>query len=138
MLSSSVLQAISVMADEKLLLSMIHGMWQSACISVLLHLGVPEILCSCGKESLSVDEIATIAGCSSSEQLYQVMRVMSQWGVGRELDNKMFAANRAMELLRRDKGTSVGHMAEFRLADEKWLSCTMLPSAVKTGEAAFR
>ena len=122
---SAIIIQNTVMAEEKLVFSMLHGMWHSSCISVLLHLGVPEILCTSDKDSLSVDEIATKTGCSSSEQLYQVLRVLSQRGVGLEVDNKKFTANRAMQLLRRDQGTSLGHMAEIRLADEKWMACTL-------------
>ena len=51
---------------------------------------------------------------------------------------KFFRANKAMELLRKDKGPSFVHMVAYYGSDEVW-SCSVLvfPDAVKNGDTAF-
>ena len=51
---------------------------------------------------------------------------------------KVFRANKAMELLRKDKGPSFGHMVAYYGSDEV-CSCSVLvfPDAVKNGDTAF-
>ena len=63
---------------------------------------------------------------------------MTQWGIGEELSEKDFKANRAMELLRRDKGPSLGHMVGYYASDEVWAAMLAFPEAVKdSGDTAF-
>ena len=114
-------------------------MWESRCLSTIVVLGIPVIVCSDSgdRPAMSVDEIAKKAGCSDSHQLDKIMRVMAQWGVGKEVEEKKFAANRALEMLRRDRGASMGHWVAYRVSDEHWLSTLNLPQAVKTGQPAF-
>ena len=51
---------------------------------------------------------------------------------------KVFWANKAMELLRKDKGPSFVHMVAYSGSDEVW-SCSVLvfPDAVKNGDTEF-
>ena len=54
------------------------------------------------------------------------------------MSDKRFQANRAMELLRRDKGPSLGHMVSYYGSDEVWTSMLGLPEAIKHGgDTAF-
>ena len=55
-----------------------------------------------------------------------------QWGIGEELREKRFQANRAMELLRRDKGLSLGHVVGNYGRDEVWTTMLGLPEAILT------
>ena len=124
-------------SEERLISSMFSGIWKSRCLSVLVSLGVPELLCnSCSP--VSIQEIAERTGCRTEEKIYKVMRTMAQWGIGKELSDKRFQANRAMELLRRDKGPSLGHMVSYYGSDEVWISMLGLPEAIKHGgDTAF-
>ena len=45
---------------------------------------------------------------------------MAQWGFGEELSEKSFQANRAMELLKRNTGPSLGHMVSYYGSDMKF------------------
>ena len=48
------------------------------------------------------------------------MRTMAQWGIGEEISGeRSFKANKAMELLRRDKGPSLGHMVAYYMVAMK-------------------
>ena len=124
-------------SEEKLISSMFCGVWKSRCLSVLVSLGVPELLCnSCS--SVSIQEIAERTGCRTDEKIYKLLRTMAQWGIGEELIEKRFQANRAMELLRRDKGPSLGHMVSYYGSDEVWTAMFGLPEAIKHGgDTAF-
>ena len=52
--------------------------------------------------------------------------------------HKVFRANKAMELLRSDKGPSLGHMVAYSGSDEVWSrSVLVFPDAVKNGDTAF-
>ena len=136
------LQAIVEMAEksfseEKLISSMFCGVWKSRCLSVVMSLGVPELLCN-SSSPVSIQEIAERTGCRTEEKIYKVMRTMAQWGIGEELSEKCFKANRAMELLRRDKGSSLGHMVSYYGSDEIWTAMLALPEAIKHGgDTAF-
>lgn len=124
-------------SEEKLISSMFSGVWKSRCLSVLVSLGVPELLCnSCSP--VSIQEVAERTGCHTHENIYKLLRTMAQWGVGEELIGKSFKANRAMELLRRDKGPSLGHMVSYYGSDEVWTAMLGLPEAIKHGgDTAF-
>ena len=61
-----------------------------------------------------------------------VKPAMAQWGIGEELREKIFQANRAMELLRRDKGLSLGHMVDNYGSAEVWTTMLGLPEAILT------
>lgn len=123
--------------EEKVIASMFSGIWKSRCLSVLVSLGIPELLCE-SSESVSIQEIAKRTGCRTSEQIYKIMRTMAQWGIGEEVSGeKCFKANKAMELLRRDKGPSLGHMVAYYGSDEVWSSMLVFPEAVKNGDTAF-
>ena len=124
-------------SEEKLISSMFCGVWKSRCLSVLVSLGVPELLCN-SSSPVSIQEIAERTGCRTDEKIYKVMRTMAQWGIGEELSEKSFKANRAMELLRRDKGPSLGHMVSYYGSDEIWTAMLALPEAIKHGgDTAF-
>lgn len=123
-------------AEEKLISSMFSGIWKSRCLSVVVSLGVPELLCN-SVTPVSVQEIAERTGCHTDEKIYKVLSTMAQWGIGEELSEKHFRANRAMELLRRDKGPSLGHMVEYYGSDEVWAAMLAFPEAVKYGDTAF-
>ena len=116
---------------------MFCGVWKSRCLNVLVSLGVPELLCnSCSP--VSIQEIAERTGCLTDEKNYKVMRTMAQRGIGKELSEKCFQANRAMGFLRRDKGPSLGHMVSYYGSDEVWTSMLVLPEAIKDcGDTAF-
>ena len=117
--------------EEKVIASMFSGIWKSRCLSVLVSLGIPELLCE-SSESVSIKEIAKRTGCRTGEQIYKIMRTMAQWGVGEEISGeRSFKANKAMELLRRDKGPSLGHMAAYYGSDEVWSSMLVFPRADK-------
>ena len=122
--------------EERLISSMFCGMWKSRCLSTVVCLGVPELLCN-ASASLDIEEIARKTGCRTVEKIYKLMRVMAQWGIGQEVSNKRFKANRAMELLRRDNGPSLGHMVAYYLSEEIWSAMFELPQAVKRSETAF-
>ncbi|KAK3731532.1 hypothetical protein QZH41_002015 [Actinostola sp. cb2023] len=128
---------IDTLADQSLLLSMIHGMWQTRCLSVLVGLKIPELLCNTKEHSLDIEEVASKTGCTSTNQIYQIMRVLAQWGIGVELENKHFAKNHAMELLRRDEGPSMGHVVGFFCSEEMWKATVSFPEAVKQNCPAF-
>ena len=102
-----------------------------------MSLGVPELLCN-SVTPVSIQEIAERTGCHTDEKIYKVLRTMAQWGIGEELIEKHFKANRAMELLRRDKGPSLGHMVGYYASDEVWAAMLAFPKAVKDGgDTAF-
>ena len=123
--------------EEKLISSMFSGIWKSRCLSVLVSLGVPELLCN-SVTPVSIQEIAQRTACHTDEKIYKVLRTMAQWGIGEELSEKHFKANRAMELLRRDKGPSLGHMVGYYASDEVWAAMLAFPQAVKDdGDTAF-
>ena len=123
--------------EEKVIASMFSGIWKSRCLSVLVSLGIPELLCE-SSESVSIQEIAKRTGCRTDEQIYKIMRTMAQWGIGEEISGKRsFKANKAMELLRSDKGPSLGHMVAYYGSDEVWSSMLVFPDAVKNGVTAF-
>ena len=44
----------------------------------------------------------------------------------------------AMELLRRDKGPSLGHMVAYYGSEEVWSSMLVFPEGVKNGDTAFK
>ena len=129
--------AESAFSEERLISSMFCGVWKSRCLSVLVSLAVPELLCnSCSP--VSIREIAERTGCCTDEKIYKLLRTMAQWGIGEELSEKSFQANRAMELLRRDKGPSLGHMVSYYGSDEVWTAMLGLPEAIKHGgDTAF-
>ncbi|RMX44590.1 hypothetical protein pdam_00002715 [Pocillopora damicornis] len=63
---------------------------------------------------------------------------MAQWGIGMKLSEKRFKANRAMELLRRDNGPSLGHKVGYYRSVEVWAAMLAFPEAVKDGgDTAF-
>ena len=123
--------------EENIICSMYHGVWQSRCLSLLVSLGVPEILCNSVSTSMSIDEIAEKTGCTASGQLYRVLSALAQWGIGVEKEDKHFAANRAIELLRRDQGQSMGHLVCYYGSDEIWAAMMEFPEAVKSGQPAY-
>ena len=121
-------------AEEKIISSMFCGMWKSRCLSVLVSLAIPELLCE-SKEPVSIQEIADRTGCHTDEQIYKVMRTLAQWGIGEELSGeRRFKANRAMKLLRRDKGPSLGHMVGYYGSDEVWTAMLAFPEEIKNGD----
>ncbi|KAK3701528.1 hypothetical protein QZH41_007905 [Actinostola sp. cb2023] len=107
------------------------------CLSAIVGLKIPELLCTSEEFSLSIEDIATKSGCTSSKQLYPMMRVLAQWGIGKELENKRFAKTQAMELLRRDKGPSLGHMLEYFGSDEFIMATRQMATSIRHGEPAF-
>jgi len=129
--------ARSVLEDRETIMSMIHGMWRTRCLNVLVGFKIPELLCNTSKKSLSIEEIASQTGCASTNQIYHVLRGMAQWGIGVELEDKHFAKNQAMELLRKDNGPSMGHVVEFCTNDEMWKAAVSFPEAVKQDRPAF-
>lgn len=89
------------------------------------------------KKSLSIEEIASQAGCQTSDKIYAVMKVLTQWGIGEEREDKHFVTNEVMELLRRDNGPSVGHLFEYHCGDEHYSSLRCLGASIKTSDSAF-
>lgn len=57
--------------------------------------------------------------------------------LGKELENKHFVSNPGMELLRRDKGPSLGHMVSYYSSEEHFSALRHLPESVRKGEPAF-
>ena len=57
--------------EEKLISSMFSGIWKSRCLSVLVSLGVPELLCN-SVTPVSIQEIAERTGCHTDEKVYKV------------------------------------------------------------------
>jgi SAM-dependent methyltransferase len=127
----------AISQEENVILSMLHGMWQNRCLSVLVGFKIPEILCNTDEPSVSIEDIAAKTGCSSSERIYPIMRLLAQWGIGKELENKRFAKNKAMELLRRDNGPSLGDMIAHYCSDEYFTALRSFPEAVRTNRSAF-
>ena len=76
----------------KLISSMLSGIWKSRCLSVLVSLGVPELLCN-SVTPVSIQEIAQQTACHTDEKIYKVLRTMPQRGIGEELSEKHFKAN---------------------------------------------
>ena len=111
---------------------MFCGIWKSRCLSVLVSLGVPELLCD-SSSPVSIQEVAEQTGCHTDEKIYKVMRTMAQWGIGEELSERRFKANRAMELLRRDKGPIFGHMVGYYESDEVLTAMLAFPEVMKHG-----
>ena len=123
--------------EENITSSMFCGMWKSRCLSVVVSFAIPELLCE-SKKPVSIREIAERTGCHTDKQIYRVMRTMAQWGIGEEIScEKRFKANRAMELLRRDKGPSLGHMVGYYGSDELLTAMLAFPEAIKNGDRAF-
>ena len=123
--------------EEKIISSMFDGIYKSRCLSVLVSLAIPELLCD-SFEPVSIQDIASRTGCRTDEQIYKLMRTMAQWGIGEELTGeRRFKANRAMELLRRDKGPSLGHMVGYYGSDEVWTAMLAFPETIKNGDSAF-
>ena len=116
---------------------MFSGIWKSRCLSVLVLLGVPELLCN-SVTPVSIQKIAQRTACHTDEKIYKVLRTMTQWGIGKKLSEKHFKANRAMELLRRDNGPSLGHKVGYYGSVEVWAAMLAFPEAVKDGgDTAF-
>ncbi|XP_028512910.1 uncharacterized protein LOC110232448 [Exaiptasia diaphana] len=130
-------QKMAVSSQEAYVLSIMHSLWKNRSIAVILGLKIPELLCNSEKPSMSIEEIATKSGCQSSTQLYALMRLLARWGIGRELENKHFTKNESMEVLRRDKGPSVGHAFEYYCSEEHYSALRSLGSCVKQGKPAF-
>jgi len=104
--------------EETPISSMFCGMWKSRFLSVLVSLGVPGLLCnSCGP--VSIQDIAERTGCRTDDKICKLMRTMAQWGTGEELSERSFQANKAMELLRRYKGPSLGYIVSYYGSDEE-------------------
>ncbi|KAK3735656.1 hypothetical protein QZH41_002556 [Actinostola sp. cb2023] len=112
-------------------------MWQNRCLSLAVGLKIPELLCTSEESSLSIEDIAIKSGCKSSKQLYPIMKVLAQWEIGKELENKHFAKNQAMELLRRDKGPSLGHLVEYFCSEEHFSAMRYMAECVRNGQQAF-
>ena len=123
--------------EHHTILSMIYGLWKSRCICLIVEFKIPEILCTTEKESVCIDEIARMTGCQSSAYLYPIMRVLAQYGIGIELENKHFKKNQAMELLRRDKGANLGHMAAYFTSDEHYTAFRSLGKSVRECQPCF-
>lgn len=66
-----------------------------------------------------------------------MMRLLALWGIGKGLENKHFAKNKALELLRRDQGPSFGHIFEYANGDECYTAMRSLAACVKHGKPAF-
>lgn len=126
-------QAIS--PGQNVILSMLHGIWQNRCLSLIVDFKIPDLLCD--KQPLSIEEIATKTSCKSSKQLYPIMRVLAQWGIGKELPKKYFTSNEAMDLLRLDKGPSLGHLVSNYASEEHLMAMRSLPKCVREGTPAF-
>ena len=86
---------------------------------------------------MSIEEIAAKSGCQTSTQLYAVMRLLARWGIGKEIENKHFKKNESMELLRRDKGPSLGHYFIYQSGDEHFSALRSLGACVKHGKPSF-
>ncbi|KAK3715492.1 hypothetical protein QZH41_002226, partial [Actinostola sp. cb2023] len=127
----------AISSEQSVILSMIHGMWQNRCLSVIVGLKIPELLCNSEESSLSIEDMAMKSGCTSSKQLYPMMRVLAQWGIGKELENKRFAKNQAMELLRRDKEPSLGHFVAYICSEEHFTAMRSLAKCVRQNKPAF-
>ena len=56
---------------KELISSMLSGIWKSRCLSVLVSLGVPELLCN-SVGPVSIQEIAERTGCHTGEKVYKV------------------------------------------------------------------
>ena len=54
---------------KELVSSMLSGIWKSHCLSVLVLLGVPELLCN-SVISVSIQEIAKRTGCHTDEKAF--------------------------------------------------------------------
>lgn len=72
----------AISPEQNVILSMLYGAWQNRCLSLVVEFKIPELLCKSDKPSISIDEIATDTGCKTSTQLYPIMRVLAQWGIG--------------------------------------------------------
>ena len=57
---------------------MFSGIWKSRCLSVLVLLGVPELLCN-SVTLVSIQKIAQRTACHTDEKIYKVLRTMAQW-----------------------------------------------------------
>ncbi|KAK3733239.1 hypothetical protein QZH41_002011 [Actinostola sp. cb2023] len=130
-------KATAISSEQSIILSMLHGMWQNRCLSLVVGLKIPDLLCNSQESSLSIEDIAIKSGCTSSKQLYPIMKLLAQWGIGKELENKHFAKNQAMELLRRDKGPSLGHLVEYLCSEEHFSAMRSMAECVRNGQQAF-
>ncbi|KXJ10491.1 Aclacinomycin 10-hydroxylase RdmB [Exaiptasia diaphana] len=130
-------QELAVSSQEGNLLTIMHSVWKNRCIGIIVGLKIPELLCNSEKPSTSIEEIAAKSGCKTSTQLYAVMRLLARWKIGKEVENKHFAKNESMELLRRDKGPSIGHLFEYHSSEEHVSALRSLGSCVKQGKPAF-
>lgn len=128
---------MEVSPEEANLLSIMHSAWKQRCICVAIDLKIPELLCNSSKPSMNIDDIAAKSHCESSEQLLAVMRLLAKCGIGKELEKRHFAKNKALELLRRDHGPSVGHLFGYHASDEHFSALSSLGACVKGGEPAF-
>ncbi|XP_031571994.1 uncharacterized protein LOC116306099 [Actinia tenebrosa] len=123
--------------EENFILSTFHGVWLNRCLSLVVGFKIPDLLCNTDKPSVSIEDIAAKTGCSSSEKIYLIMRLLAQWGIGKELENRHFAKNRAMELLRMDQGPSFGHFLSSYSSEEYLMGLLSLPEAVRSNQSAF-
>lgn len=130
-------EGFAVSSEEASILSIMHSVWKHRCIGIMLGLKIPDLICNSSEPSVSIEEIASRTGCETSLQLYPVMRLLAQSGIGVELENKHFTKNKSLELLRQDKGPSLGHLAEYLTSDEHFTALRRLPACVKYGKPAF-
>ena len=123
-------------SEESFILSTINALWKNRCLSLIVGLKVPELLCA-AEEPLSIEDIAKKSGCASSEGLYFVMKMLALWGIGKELENKQFAKNRGMQLLRRDNGPGLGHLIEYFCSEENIAATRSLAACIKRNQVPF-
>lgn len=73
-----------ISSEESFLLSIYNSLWRNRCLSVIIGLKIPDIICS-AETSISIEAIAAKSGCDSTKQLYPMMRLLAQLGIGIEL-----------------------------------------------------
>lgn len=125
-----------ISSDHSVILSMFHGMWQQRCLSLIVAFEIPELLCN-SDHPVHIDDIAAKTNCRSSKQLYPIMRVLAQWGIGKEMENKHFTTNPTMKLLRRDLGASLGHLVQHYGSEEHLMAMRSMAQCVREGTPAF-
>ena len=60
------------------------------CLSLVVGFKIPDLLCNTDQPSISIQEIAEKKGCSASDRIYVIMRLLAQWELAKNLKTTLY------------------------------------------------
>ncbi len=119
--------------SKKKIYRMIYGYWQSQCVYVATHLGIPNLL-QYGPQTV---EIIAEKTSTKVEKLYVVMRALAHLGVFVEKPGRVFASTELSELLVPNGSPSISDFLMHITEPNMWDGWRELENSLKTGEVPF-